>query len=97
MKSSNQIKIQYEEAINNCLRNNVEEAIRLFIQEEHGYFMSIFPQALNPFLRALESMGAWQKALVVPYHDKKNKPIYIIMKIGDSVIDSIILEKGEEQ
>lgn len=91
-----EIKVDYTKATENHMRNNVEDAVQFFIQGESGCIMAMFPQALNPFLKSLESMGAWKKAIVLPYHDKKNKPLYVVMKIdGDSSISSINIERGE--
>ena len=82
--------VNYLEADKNCMRSDVERAVQFFIQGKQGCIMSIFPQALNPFLRSLESMGAWKKALVIPYSDSRNKPIYIVLKIdGDLGISQI--------
>ena len=91
MKSlSEEIKVEYDKAVKNNMRNRVEEAVQNFIQGESGFAMTIFPQALNPFLRSLESMGAWKKAIVLPYHDTRNKPIYVILKVGeDSLVSSV--------
>lgn len=86
------LTVDYREALINHMRNNVEEAIRSFIQGEEGYALTLFPQALNPFLKSLESMGAWKKAVVIPYCDSKNKPLYIIVKINeDEIISSMKL------
>ena len=91
-KSKEELIINYEEASVNHMRNNVEEAIHSFIQGNEGYTLTLFPQALNPFLKSLESMGAWKKALVIPYCDNKNKPLYIIVKVNeDKVISSVKL------
>lgn len=96
MQSSVEIKVDYDKAVKNHMRNKVEEAVQFFIQGDSGCVMTIFPQALNPFLKSLESMGAWRKALVLPYHDSKNKPLYVILKIDEaSLVSSIGQERGE--
>lgn len=94
MQSTKDVKVNYNKALENHMRNKVEEAIQLFIQGEVGCVLTIFPQALNPFLKSLESMGAWRKAVVIPYHDDKNKPLYVIMKIDESSkVGSVKLER----
>lgn len=97
MQSSiSEIKVDYDKAVHNHMRNKVEEAVQFFIQGESGCAMTIFPQALNPFLKSLESMGAWRKAIVLPYHDNKNKPLYVIMKIDEaSLISSVKSERSD--
>lgn len=71
------------------MRNNVLEAVKFFIQSDIGSQMVLFPQALNPFLKSLESMGEWKNASIFPYHDDNNKPLYIIVKIDGSADTSL--------
>ena len=66
------------------MRNNVLEAVKFFIQSNTGSQMVLFPQALNPFLKSLESMGEWKNVTIFPSHDDNNKPLYIIVKIDGS-------------
>lgn len=84
------INVNYETALQNHMRADAEKAIQLFISGDVGTLMAIFPQALNPLLKALESLGTWRQALVIPYKDDKNKPIYIILKVdGNSLVESV--------
>lgn len=91
------VQVNYDTAMKNHMRADAEKAIQLFISGEEGTSMVIFPQILNPLLKALESLGTWRQALVIPYKDDKNKPLYIIVKIDDnSVIDSLnVVKEGK--
>lgn len=76
------------------MRADAEKAIQFFISGDVGTFMAIFPQALNPLLKALESLGIWRQALVIPYKDDKNKPIYLILKVdGNFLVESISVKE----
>jgi hypothetical protein len=91
-KGKEVLTLDYKKALNNHMRNNVEDAVSSFIQGDVGHVLTLFPQALNPFLKALESMSAWKKAVVIPYSDFKGKPLYIVLKIdGERDISSISL------
>lgn len=95
MKSPTTIEVDYNEATKHNMRNKVEEAVQFFIQGDPGSVMTIFPQALNPFMKSLESMGAWKKAVVLPYQDNRNKPIYVIVKKEeDTLVSSLLIEGG---
>jgi hypothetical protein len=95
MKSPTTIEVDYSEATKHSMRNKVEEAVQFFIQGDPGCIMTIFPQALNPFMKSLESMGAWKKAVVLPYQDNRNKPIYVILKKEeDTLVSSLYVEGG---
>lgn len=88
--------VNYNKASENHMRNNVLEAVKYFIQSDTGSQMVLFPQALNPFLKSLESMGEWKNASIFPYHDDNNKPLYIIVKIDGSEITNIVFTNKEE-
>ena len=77
--------IDYEKALNNLVRSDGDKAVQMLLSGEEGTIMSIFPQALNPVLKAMESLGKWESMLILPYHDDKNKPIYIIVKVDNMV------------
>lgn len=79
------IKVDYEEALRNNLRTDAPEAAQRFLSGEDGTVFTLFPQALNPFLRSLESLQLWKKALVLPYADSNNRPLYIIMRVDGAM------------
>ena len=88
--------VNYSKASENHMRNNVLEAVKFFIQSDIGSQMVLFPQALNPFLKSLESMGEWKNASIFPYHDDNNKPLYIIVKIDGNDKTNIVYSSKEE-
>lgn len=87
-----EIKINYQEALKNHVRADAEKAVQIFISGDVGTSIMIFPQALNPTLKALESLCTWKQALVIPYFES-NKPVYIIVKIGKNSVDSISIQE----
>jgi hypothetical protein len=85
-----EIKVNYDEAKKNHVRADAEKAVQIFLSGEVGTSIMIFPQALNPMLKALESLCIWKQAVVVPHSDNGNKPVYIIVKVGNQTeIDGI--------
>lgn len=92
-----EIKINYQDALENHVKSNAEKAIQIFLSGEVGTSLMIFPQALNPTLKALESLGIWRQAMIIPYSDPKNKPIYIIVKIGNNSVDKVNIQEMSNQ
>jgi hypothetical protein len=81
--------IDYEKALNNLVRTDGDKAVQMLLSSDEDVIFSIFPQALNPVLKAMESLGKWESMVIVPYHDDKNKPIYIIAKVDYLNTDTI--------
>ena len=78
------VNVSYENAGSNNVRNDAEKAIQLFLSGSVGTSMIIYPQALNPLLKALESLCIWKQVMVLPFVDKNNKPLYVLVKIPDN-------------
>lgn len=78
------IKIDYEMAKKNHMKADAEKALKTFLNGEIGTCFILFPQALNPFLKTLESLGIWKQAVVLPALNSedgaKGKPAYMIIK-----------------
>ena len=72
--------ISYKEALDNLVRSDGDKAVQMLLSNDN-VVLSLFPQALNPVLKAMESLGKWESMIIIPYHDDKNKPLYIIAKI----------------
>lgn len=89
------IKVNFDDARKNHVRADAEKAVQLFLSGEVGTSIMIFPQALNPMLKALESLCIWRQAVVIPYADNNNKPVYVVVKIGKSVPESVNVEVQE--
>ena len=77
------IKINYERAKENNVRTDAERAIKLLLSGEEGECLTILPQALNPLLKALESIGMWKNIMVLPYFENSStKAKYLVVKTG---------------
>ena len=87
--------IDYKKALNNLVRSDGDRAVQMLLSDNADTVLSIFPQALNPVLKAMESLGRWESMIIVPYHDEKNKPIYVIAKIDYSKEKTINFEGNE--
>lgn len=92
------IKIDFETAEKNHMRADAERALKTFLNGDVGTSLLLFPQALNPFLKTLESLGIWRQAIVIPVSVSdginKNKPAYMIVKnlVGETLV-SVETEK----
>lgn len=85
-----EIKVDYESARVNNVRSDAEKAIKILLEGQEGTIISIFPQALNPLLKAFESLGLWKQVIVLPSSDVNNKPLYLVMRLkGSDRVESI--------
>ena len=85
--------IKYSDVVKNGFRFDVKGAVAAFIAGEEGYALTLFPQALNPFIRSLESMGLWGQCVIVPVVKKRGaqqgndsgnyKPLYMVLKVSE--------------
>lgn len=89
------ILMNYDAAKNNHVRADARKAVQIFLSGSVGTTLTIFPQALNPFLRAIESLGLCNSLVVIPNSDSNNKPVYMVVKLGDGFIVNSI-EVSEE-
>ncbi len=90
------ISIDYDLADKNHVRADARKATQIFLSGEEGTVLTIFPQALNPLLKALESLGVWTQAIVIPHSDVNNKPVYIVLKVDQGrYIDGVVMSKEE--
>ena len=85
------IVIDYESARKNHMKTDAEKALRTFLNGDVGTSFILFPQALNPFLKTLESLGIWNQAIVFPALSEdgvKGKPAYMIVKslVGENAL-----------
>lgn len=90
-----EIKVDYESARVNNVRSDAEKAIKTLLEGKEGTVISIFPQALNPLLKAFESLGLWKQIAVLPSVDYNNKPLYLVMRLGSEVRVDSVLVNGE--
>ena len=87
-------KINYDNCYKNNFKNNVQAAVKFylelgidfkFMEDNLGGFI-LYPQALNPFLRIMETMGESQNIVILPALEgddsyKSNAPAYMILKL----------------
>lgn len=78
------ISISYSKARENWVRSDAEKAIQMLLNGDRGDCFTISPQALNPLLKAIESIGSWKSIAVLPYYseDAGFKPRYMVVKLG---------------
>jgi hypothetical protein len=85
-------KINYETSYRNNFRTDVKSAVKFYLElstdfkystDQWGGFI-LYPQALNPFLKIMESLGESRNIIIVPGFDNDegiNKPAYLILKL----------------
>ena len=94
-----EFKINLENCYKNNFKNNIQSAVKFYLEQgdnfkycldDYGGFL-LYPHALNPFLKIMETMGESRNFIILPGFDQdnndravQNKPAYIIIKIGDS-------------
>lgn len=83
------ILIDFELAERNSVRADATKAFNLLTNGDVGTVITIFPQALNPLLKSLEATGNWKKVVVVPTADSFNKPLYMVINVGDRMVKEI--------
>jgi hypothetical protein len=88
------IKINYDEAYKNNFRNNVEGAVNSFLNSNKQFVL--YPKALNPFLKILETLKLTRNLIILPAfdndtYDEFNRPAYLIIKFNGNynAIDQI--------
>lgn len=90
------VEINYELAKENNVAKDAERAMQILLAGEAGDLVTIYPQALNPLLKALESIGMWKHVMVIPGPDASNRPIYTVVKLGKGVIDQFSTNEKSE-
>jgi hypothetical protein len=97
--AQNEYVIDYDNAYENNFKTDVKSAVRFFLndtpigREEEGLIYGtkrfiLYPQALNPFLKIMETMGESKNIMILPafnQEEQHNSPAYLIIKIdGES-------------
>lgn len=83
------VNIDYEKVQLSNVKRDAEKAIQMLLAGDEGEVVTLSPQALNPLLKALESLGLWKQVVIIPGNDF-SKPSYTVVKIGqDKQVDSI--------
>jgi hypothetical protein len=104
-----QYNISYETSYKNNFKTDVKAAVKFYLalsvdfvysSDNWGGFI-LYPQALNPFLKIMETMGESRNIIILPEFnndnkDKLNSPAYIIIKINNELsgyVKKLLLEK----
>jgi len=86
--------IDYTESYKNNFKTDVKKAVKFYLElyedfkysEEDFCGFILYPQALNPFLKMMETMGESKNIIILPAYnqddyDNINLPAYLIIKI----------------
>jgi hypothetical protein len=96
MKKISKYTINYKESYKNNFKTDVKKAVKFYLElyedfiydEETFCGFILYPQALNPFLKTMETMGESRNILIFPAFNQEeeyNSPAYLIIKIdGES-------------
>lgn len=88
--------INYEQLYKNNFRTDVKKAVKFYLElyedfkydEENFCGFILYPQALNPFLKTMETMGESKNIMILPAYNQEedhNSPAYLIIKLdGES-------------
>ena len=105
--------INYENCYKNNFRNNVQQAVKFYLEQGEDFKYGVddyagfilYPHALNPFLKIMETMRESKHFIIIPAFDQDsseredtNKPAYLIIKLGSeaSYIRSFTVNSGIE-
>lgn len=88
--------IDYERSYGNLFGNDIKSAVKFYLRlgsevmypsDKYAGFV-LYPQALNPFLRIMETMGEARNIIILPGFDQEtgdkespNRPAYLIIKV----------------
>lgn len=91
------VNIDYKSSYENNFGINVKRAVKFVVDHKLDCFppcsmtgFILLPQALNPFLRAMEAMGESKNIVVVPAFEG-NDPAYLIL-----ILEELYYIKGLE-
>jgi hypothetical protein len=86
------LKIDYGECYKNNFKYDVEKALKFYLAQGEEFKYSVdsyggfvlYPQALNPFLKIMETLGESQNIIILPGYNNDgdiiNAPAYVIIK-----------------
>lgn len=80
------MKINYEEAYKHNFRSAVREATKFFLEMGVGEGLVLSPQALNPFLRVMETLDCVRQIAVLPAYENTVDGMeirYLIVKLSE--------------
>lgn len=101
-----QYNIDYDTYYKRNFKLDVKGAVKVYLNPDKHiatqgsvFGFILYPQALNPFLRIMESLGESGNIVILPAFDNDgeeiNKPAYLVIKISgeDNFITNITTEK----
>lgn len=65
------------------MQRDAGKAIEFFLSAKEGEQFILYPKALNPFLKAIEGLGACDKIVIIPRNEYGNHSYYQIVKIDN--------------
>ena len=95
--SERKYRLDYEICLKNNFRNNVSGAVKFYLELGEDYKFSeekmggfiLYPHALNPFLKIMETLGESRNVIVLPSFNNDDvdvgnikNPAYLILKIS---------------
>ena len=89
------VKVNYEQSYKHNFGRDVRKATEFFINmDSDGIGFVLHPQALNPFLKIIETMGDSKLVGIFPAfdnadYDKINEPMYLILKLKEEGVVGI--------
>jgi hypothetical protein len=104
---SRKIKIDYTSCYNNNFKCDVERALKFYLnqgenfkfEDDHYGGFILYPQALNPFLKILETLGESRNIIILPAYNNDgdiiNAPAYLVVKVNMIITD--LVSEPEEQ
>jgi len=91
---SETVKINYEESFKNNFKCGVNQAVKFYLNlneedsvaKDCGIGFILYPQALNPFLKIMETLKESDSIVIIPsfnndIYEKLNEPAYLILKL----------------
>jgi hypothetical protein len=80
--------INYTKCYQNNCRYDVEKALKIYLNEvaQENEFVGfvLYPPALNPFLKIMETLGESRNVIILPVFnndgEEPNKPAYLILR-----------------
>jgi hypothetical protein len=91
MGKQQQFNIDYNTCYKRNFKLDVKGAVKLYLDSDNtpiedgsAFGLILYPQALNPFLKIMESLNESKNIVILPAFDTDdgvNKPAYLIIKV----------------
>ena len=96
-----ELHIDYQACYKNNFKCDVEKALKFILDQgevfkfSHDHFggFILYPQALNPFLKIMETLGESRNIVILPAYNNNgeeiNAPCYLIIKANMDITDLV--------